>query len=97
MNGWHALAAILTVMTVRGAPHRIAALHGLLGRSHTHTIERITRKSHGEYRDKHPSCKAHDNQTRDPRRGSQGRVRLETGGERSNTGRKSQVENEAQI
>lgn len=70
MNRWHALAAILALMTVRGASHRIAALHGELGCGHTHAIERIARQSSGEYRDKHPACKAHDNQSR----GATGRV-----------------------
>lgn len=70
MNRWHALAAILALMTVRGASHRIAALHGELGCGHTHAIERIARESGGEYRDKHPACKAHDNQSR----GATGRV-----------------------
>lgn len=70
MNRWHALAAILALMTVRGASHRIAALHGELGCGHTHAIERIARESRGEYRDKHPACKAHDNQSR----GATGRV-----------------------
>ena len=64
MNGRHALAAILAVMTVRGALHRIAALHGQLGCGHTRAIERIARESSGEYRDKHPACKAHDTQSR---------------------------------
>lgn len=70
MNRWHALAAILALMTVRGASHRIAALRGELGCGHTHAIERIARESSGEYRDKHPACKAHDNQSR----GATGRV-----------------------
>lgn len=70
MNRWHALAAILALMTVRGASHRIAALHGELGCGHTHAIERIARQNSGEYRDKHPACKAHDNQSR----GATGRV-----------------------
>lgn len=70
MNRWHALAAILALMTVRGASHRIAALHGELGCGHTQAIERIARQSSGEYRDKHPACKAHDNQSR----GATGRV-----------------------
>ena len=64
MNGGHAPAAILAVMTVRGASHRTAALHGQLGCGHTHAIERIARESSGEYRDKHPACKAHDTQSR---------------------------------
>ena len=70
MNRWHALAAILALITVRGASHRIAALHGELGCGHTHAIERIARENSGEYRDKHPACKAHDNQSR----GATGRV-----------------------
>jgi len=64
MNGQHALAAILSVMTVRVAVHRIAALHGLLGCSHADAIERIARESDDENYDRHSSCKPHDNQGR---------------------------------
>ena len=66
MNGWHGLAAFLTLMIMRVALHRIAALHGLLGCRHTNAIEPIARESDGEHRDEHPSCKAHDDQSRGP-------------------------------
>ena len=66
MNGRHGLAAILSVMTMRVALHRIAALHGLLGRSHANAIERIARESDGENYDQPSSCKPHDNQGRGP-------------------------------
>jgi hypothetical protein len=74
MNGWHALAAILTVARMQGATHRIAAPHRLLGRSHTDAIERIARQSHAEYNNQHPSSKAHTNQTRGSPCMSQDRV-----------------------
>jgi hypothetical protein len=64
MNGRHARAAILTVMTMQVAAHRIAALYGLLGRSHADAIERIARESGGENYNQHSSCKPHDKQGR---------------------------------
>jgi hypothetical protein len=48
---WHGLAAILTVMTVRRARHRIAAPHRLFWRCGI-TVECICRESDGEYRQK---------------------------------------------
>ena len=74
MNGWHALAAILTVASMQGATHRIAAPHRLLRRSHSDAIERIARQSHAEYSNQHPSSKAHSNQTRGSPCVSQDRV-----------------------
>jgi len=41
VHGWHGLAAILTVMTMRRTAHGIAALHRLFGRSHPDAVERI--------------------------------------------------------
>lgn len=64
MNGWHPLAAILSVMTVRCATHRIAALHCLLGRGHADAVQRVARESDGEHCNQHPACKPHDNQSR---------------------------------
>lgn len=66
MKGWHGLAAVLTVMTVGRASHGLAALHRLLGRSHTDAIERVARKSDCENYDQNSPCKPHDNQGRGP-------------------------------
>ncbi len=49
---WHAFAAILSVMAVRRARHRIAALHRVLGRRRGGTVECIRRKSDCEHREK---------------------------------------------
>lgn len=64
MNGRHVFAAILTMMTVRVAWHRIAALHGLLGRSRVDAIERIAGENDGENYDQHSSCRPHKKQGR---------------------------------
>ena len=61
MNGWHALAAFLTLMTMRRAPHRITALHRLLRCGHADAIEGIARESDGEHYYEHSCCKPHDN------------------------------------
>ena len=51
------IATVLTkvpVMTMRVATHRVAALHRLLWRSHTKTIESIRRESDGQCRRQNP-------------------------------------------
>lgn len=78
MNRCHGLAAILTVMTVRMASHRIAALHGLFGCSHTNAIERIARESDDKYDNEHPSCIAHNKQSRGLALCESSEVRIET-------------------
>ncbi len=49
---WHGLAAILRVMAVRRARHRIAALHGLFWRQRRTAVEGIGRESDCEHRQK---------------------------------------------
>jgi len=56
---WHGLATLLTVMTVRRARHRVAALHRLFGRGHTAAIGRIRSDSEGEHSQKNVSSKTH--------------------------------------
>jgi hypothetical protein len=51
----HGLAAILTAMTIRRTPHRVAALHRLFGLSHTDAVERIRRQSRDQSHDKDSS------------------------------------------
>jgi hypothetical protein len=56
---WHRLAAILTVVTMRRAMHRIAALHRLFRRRRGITVERIRRKGDCEDRPKNWTRKTH--------------------------------------
>jgi hypothetical protein len=49
MRRWHALAAVLTVMTMPHALHQLAALHRLLGGRHRSTIESVGTESNYEY------------------------------------------------
>jgi hypothetical protein len=61
----HRLAAIFTLtMMVRHAPHRLAALHGLLASGHTDAVEGIAPDSQGQSYNQHLSCKPHGNQVR---------------------------------
>jgi hypothetical protein len=48
IHRWHGLATILTMMMVRRAPHRFAALHRLFGRRHCTAIQTIWRERNGE-------------------------------------------------
>jgi hypothetical protein len=59
MHRWHGLAAILAVMTVRRALHRIATFHRLFGRRRTTTIDGIRRESNRERRQKNWLSKIH--------------------------------------
>ena len=49
---WHLFAAVLTVMTMPHALHRLAALHCLLGGRHRSTVERIADECNREHRRK---------------------------------------------
>jgi hypothetical protein len=64
MQGWHGLAAFLTVMAMRRAPHRFAALDGVLRRSHAEAIESMACKSDSKHHHKHAYGKPHKNQGR---------------------------------
>ena len=56
MRRRHRLAAVFTLtMIVRHAPHRLAALHRLLGSGHTDAIDCIARQSDGKNYDQHAS------------------------------------------
>ncbi len=55
----HGPAAILSVMAVRRARHRIAALHRLFGRRRGAAVECIRCKSDYEHRQKNWSSKTH--------------------------------------
>jgi hypothetical protein len=59
VHRWHGLATFLTMMTVRRAPHRIAALHRLFGRGHAAAVERIRRDCEDEHSQKNSSSKSH--------------------------------------
>jgi hypothetical protein len=52
VHRWHGFAAILRVMTVRRALHRIAALHRLLGGHRRAAVECIRRESDCQHRQK---------------------------------------------
>jgi hypothetical protein len=52
VHRWHGLTAILTVMTVRRARHRIAALHRLFRCRRGTAVEGILRESDCENRQK---------------------------------------------
>jgi hypothetical protein len=58
-HGWHGLAAILTVMAVRRARHRIAAVHRLLWRRHCTAVQGIRREHQYEYCQKNWLSQAH--------------------------------------
>jgi hypothetical protein len=57
------VATIHAVMTVaimrRVATHRVAALHRLLMRSRTHTVESMRREGYSQGRDKAAFCRPH--------------------------------------
>src|SRR6516165_6582652 len=55
----HRLAAILAMMSLRGARHRITALHRLFWRSHGVTIERVYPKQDCHDRDQDWIRKSH--------------------------------------
>jgi hypothetical protein len=69
LNRRHRLAAILTVVPIWCARHRVATSHRLLGRSHGQTVKAVCRKGHD--RDDNRDCfgKAHYRQNR-PTRGT---------------------------
>ena len=55
----HGLATALPTMVVRRTPHRVTALHGLLGRSHTHAVECIRRESDGKHHEQDSPSQPH--------------------------------------
>jgi len=56
-HGWHGLAAILTVVAVRRARHRMTTLHRLFGSRRGIAVEGIRRKSDCQHRQKNwPNC-----------------------------------------
>ena len=55
----HSVAAIFTVMTVRRARHRIAALHRLLRRRRSAAVKCVRRESDGKHRQKNWLSKMH--------------------------------------
>ena len=59
VHRWHGLAAILSMVAVRRAMHRLAALHGLLGRSHGRAVERVDCENDRERRRKKCPSKTH--------------------------------------
>jgi hypothetical protein len=59
VNRWHGLAAFLTMMTVGRAPHRVAALHGLLGRGQAAAIGCVRRDRDGEHSHENLCSKTH--------------------------------------
>jgi hypothetical protein len=73
MHRRHGLAAILTLMSLRGARHRIAALHRLFLRRHTIAIERIYPKQNRHDRDQNWLRKAHSFKGNRPESLRQGR------------------------
>ena len=58
---WHLFAAVLTVMTMPHALHRLAALHRLLSCRHRSAVERIGPKSNCEHSRQDVSRKTHLN------------------------------------
>ena len=56
---WHVLAAILTVMTMRRAMHRFAALHRLLRRGRSAAVKCIRREGDSEYGPKDSRNRTH--------------------------------------
>ena len=76
VHRWHGLAAILTMVTVRRAMHRLAALHGLFGRSHGRAVKRVDRESDRDQRRKKCPSKTHFNQVRRPPGRSQAAFRI---------------------
>ncbi len=50
VHRWHGFAAILSLMSVRRARHRIATLHRLFGRRRGIAVERIRHKRDCQYR-----------------------------------------------
>ena len=46
VNRRHRLAAVLTMVPIRGARHRVATLHRLLRRRHGQTVKAVCRKGY---------------------------------------------------
>jgi hypothetical protein len=59
VHRWHGFAAILSVMTVRRALHRMAALHRLFRRRRGAAVECIRRESGCKYRQKNWLSQTH--------------------------------------
>jgi hypothetical protein len=64
VHRWHRLATILTMMTLRRARHRVAALHRLFRRRHAAAVKRIRHQSEGEHRHKDRPAVSHRHQSR---------------------------------
>ena len=64
---WHLLAAVLAVMTMPHAVHRLAALHCLLRGRHRSAVERISGECDCEQRREEVSRKTHRHQPRSAR------------------------------
>jgi hypothetical protein len=59
VHRWHGFAAMLSVMTVRRARHRIATLHRLFGRRRGTALECICRERDRQYHQKNWLSQTH--------------------------------------
>ena len=59
VHRWHGLTAILSVMAVRRARHRIATLHRLFGRRRGTAVKCIGGERDCQYRQKNWLCQTH--------------------------------------
>jgi hypothetical protein len=64
MHCWRRFAAILSMMTFRGARHRVAALHRLLRSCHLTTVEGIRRENEPKQSYQRRTRKTHPKQVR---------------------------------